>query len=129
MFHFYIPLKLSENQRFSGVFREHSNGTVAWTELNVLSRQFSTHLILSETFKTFGIYLFKIMNKNTRTMWGICSKLAIKTTERRQWRRWLYCHVLLSLLLTLDRFHALFWYFYSWLWTSKCQLSSVLYLI
>ena len=35
-----------------------------------------------------GIYLLKANNKNTRTRSEICSKLTIKTPERRQW---LYC--------------------------------------
>ena len=30
-----------------------------------------------------GIYLFKVSNRNTRTVCGICSKLTIKTAERR----------------------------------------------
>ena len=30
--------------------------------------------------------------------------------------------VLVSLLLTLNRFHTLFWFFYCLLWTSKCRL-------
>ena len=30
-----------------------------------------------------GIYLFKVNNRNTRTRCEICSKLTIKTTERR----------------------------------------------
>ena len=34
-----------------------------------------------------GIYLFKVNNRNTRTRCEICSKLTIKTPERRQWRR------------------------------------------
>ena len=33
------------------------------------------------------IYMFKVNNKNTRTSCEICSKLTIKTPERRQWRR------------------------------------------
>ena len=33
---------------------------------------------------TAGIYLFKINNRNTRTRCKICSKLIIKTIERRQ---------------------------------------------
>ena len=33
------------------------------------------------------IYLLKVNNKNTRTRCEICSKLTIKTLERRQWRR------------------------------------------
>ena len=47
-----------------------------------------------------GIYLFKVNNRNTRTRCEICSKLTIKTPERRQW--------LASLLLTLNIFHTLF---------------------
>ena len=30
-----------------------------------------------------GIYLFKVDNRNTRTMYEVCSKLTIKTPERR----------------------------------------------
>ena len=30
---------------------------------------------------------FKVNNRNTRTTCEICSKLTIKTPERRQWRR------------------------------------------
>ena len=30
-----------------------------------------------------NVYLFKVNNKNTRKMCEICSKLTIKTTERR----------------------------------------------
>ena len=40
---------------------------------------------ISESDKTFpaDIYLFKVNNRNTRTRCEICSKLTIKTTERR----------------------------------------------
>ena len=34
-----------------------------------------------------NIYLFKFSNRNVRARCGICSKLTIKTPERRQWRR------------------------------------------
>ena len=34
-----------------------------------------------------GIYLLKVNNRDTRTRCEICSKLTIKTPERRQWRR------------------------------------------
>ena len=34
-----------------------------------------------------NVYLFKVNNRNTRERWEICSKLTIKTSERRQWRR------------------------------------------
>ena len=59
-----------------------------------------------------GIYLLKVNNRNTRTRCETCSKLTIKTPERRQWRRF-WCifvnfehisHlVLVFLLLTLSR--------------------------
>ena len=34
-----------------------------------------------------GNYMFKINNRNTRTRCEICSKLTIKTSERRHCRR------------------------------------------
>ena len=34
-----------------------------------------------------GNDMFKINNRNTRTRCKICSKLTIKTPQRRQWRR------------------------------------------
>ena len=34
-----------------------------------------------------GIYMLKVNNGNTRTRCEICSKLTIKTPERRHWRR------------------------------------------
>ena len=34
-----------------------------------------------------GNYMFKVNNRNARTRCEICSKLTIKTPERRQW-----CH-------------------------------------
>ena len=34
-----------------------------------------------------GNYMFKVNNRNTRARCKICSKLTIKTPERRQWRR------------------------------------------
>ena len=33
-----------------------------------------------------GNYMCKVNNKNTRTRCEICSKLTIKTSERRHWR-------------------------------------------
>ena len=35
-------------------------------------------------FTPVGIYLLKVSNKNTRAMYGICSKLTIKTPEPYQ---------------------------------------------
>ena len=34
-----------------------------------------------------GTFLFKIDNRNTKTRYEVCSKLRIKTPERRQWRQ------------------------------------------
>ena len=34
-----------------------------------------------------GIYQHKVINRNTRARCEICSKLTIKTPERRHWRR------------------------------------------
>ena len=34
-----------------------------------------------------GIYLLRVDNRNNRIRCEICSKLTIKTSERRQWRR------------------------------------------
>ena len=55
-----------------------------------------------KTFKNLlSKVLFKVVNRNHRTMCEICSKLTIKTAKRHHWRR---------LLLALNRFHSLFWY-------------------
>ena len=48
-----------------------------------------------------NIYLFKVNNKNTRAMCETCSKLVIKNNVN--------VVVLVSLLLTLNRFHILLW--------------------
>ena len=59
-----------------------------------------------------GNYMFKVKNRNTRTRYEICSKLTIKTPERRYWRRsgvyivnfeHISHLVLVFLLLTLSR--------------------------
>ena len=44
-------------------------------------------LIILQDFFLAGIYLLKVNNKNTRARCEICSTLATKTPERRQWRR------------------------------------------
>ena len=52
-----------------------------------------------------GIYLFKMNNRDTKTMCEICSKLRIKTPELCQ------SVVMVSLLLTLNISLTLFCYF------------------
>ena len=61
-----------------------------------------------------NVYLFKVNMRNTRKRCKICSKLIIKTPERRQWRRLVFSS------LTLNIFYIFFQCFYCWLWTSKC---------
>ena len=43
-----------------------------------------------------SIYMLKVNNRNTRTRCEICSKLTIKTPERRHWHHWrlgsFWCH-------------------------------------
>ena len=52
-----------------------------------------------------NIYLFKSNNRNTRKNCQICSKLTIKTPERRHWRRSVF------LLLTSKTFQTFFFDF------------------
>ena len=55
-----------------------------------------------------GIYLLKVNNRNTSTIREISSKSTINAQERLQW-------LVVSLLLTLNRFYVLFWCFNGWL--------------
>ena len=68
-------------------------------------------LIIQKSMKMggtpIGIYLFKVSHKNTLTMFEISLKLTTKAPERR------HDVVLVSLLLTLNRFYTLFWSLYS----------------
>ena len=43
--------------------------------------------IFQTVFFPAGNYMFKVKNKNTRTRCKVCSKLIIKTPERRHWHR------------------------------------------
>ena len=69
-------------------------------------------IVISTFLDPAGNYMFKVNNRNTRTKCEICSKLTIKTSERRQWRRsgvfivnfeHISHLVLVFLLLTLNR--------------------------
>ena len=54
-----------------------------------------------------AIRLFKVDSGNTRKISKICSKFPV------------------SFMLTLNRFHTLFWCFHCWLWTNKCRLGEI----
>ena len=68
------------------------NTWVKWVNSRIPSKHFCGTI---EEFITFfegssnpaGTYLFKVNNGNKRTFREICSKIKIKTSERRHWRR------------------------------------------
>ena len=71
--------------------------------------------------------LFGITNNYTQLTFT-CSKWTTETLEKgdkcaqsSQWKHQNNIHVIMmSLLLTLNRFPTLFWCFHCWLWTKKC---------
>ena len=65
-----------------------------------------------------GVWLFKVYNENLRTLREICSKLTIKNLEQQIN---VIDIILISFVLTLNRFHRMFWYFSCQLWTSQGQ--------
>ena len=79
---------------------------------------FSMHLEV-HSYKTNDIYLLKVNNGNTRTMWENCSKLSIKTPEQSHWCR------SGVFIVNFDRFHTIFWCFHCWLWINKCRLKTI----
>ena len=72
--------------------------------------------LLTIVHKLAGIYLLKFNNESTRTIYKICSKLAIKTPKRLHWR-----HIVDD--TSNDTF---FWYFHCWFWTSKYEMRILL---
>ena len=90
-----------------------------------------------------GINMFKVNNRNTRTICEICSKLTIKTPERRQmellvktvngwksltiYKKSSIWHRSGVFIVNFEQIHRLFWYFYCWLLTSKYHLGYVPY--
>ena len=58
--------------------------------------------------------LFNVKSGNAITICKICSKLTIPHQNNVNYV------FLVSLLLTMNRFHTLLWCFHCWLWTNKC---------
>ena len=61
-----------------------------WCEIGskiVYSNWFQIEIQKVGRYFPANIYLFKVDNIITRKRYEICSKLTIKTPERRQWRR------------------------------------------
>ena len=84
---------------------------ISWFFGMVLTTHKITHMLYPA-----NIYLFKVNNRNTRKRCEICSKLTIKTPEKRQRRRSRVFIVnfehtlhlfLMILLLTLNKFYLL----------------------
>ena len=72
----------------------------------------SMNNLMNNSINQTGIYLFKVNNRNTRTMWEIYSRLTIKTPEQSYWLRsgvfnvnfeQISHIVLMFLLLTLNK--------------------------
>ena len=56
-----------------------------------------------------GIYLLKVNNRNTTIRCKICSKLAIKIQERRQWQLGYHCKDILARIKLFSRWSVLNW--------------------
>ena len=71
--------------------------------------------------KPAGKYMFKVDNRNTRTRCEICSKLAVKTPERR------HSHFIPPSVVFrgYKMGMASFWCLYCWLWTYLTPFSNV----
>ena len=93
-----VKVNFWEQKRFVSGCR----GTLRIRFSGKLLRTYWEILLLLKTSKSTeypaSIYLFKVNNRNSRTMCEIGSKLRIKIKMS------------LSLLLTLNRFHTLFWF-------------------
>ena len=74
--------------------------------------------VWKKTLNQANIYLFKVNNRNTRKRYEICSKLTIKTPERRHWRS--SC----VYIVNFEHISHLYLVFLLLLWTSKCKLGN-----
>ena len=59
-------------------------------------------------------YVLKVNYWSTRIRTEICSKLTIKTPERRQWRH------SGDFIVNFELCPTFFWCFHRWLWTGRC---------
>ena len=74
---------------FIYAYMPHTYPTVKLT-LQKYRKQFCWRFFISGVWNVknpAGNYILKLNNKSTRTRCEICSKLTIKTLERRRWRR------------------------------------------
>ena len=74
--------------RFSVARLFHILVQISFIRLNdLLTSEVDRGMIARIIYNPTGIYMLKVNNRNTRTRCEICSKLTIKTPERRHWRR------------------------------------------
>ena len=111
---------------------------ISWLE-RCYSRMFIAYLMFGYNLSLIpaNIHLLKVNNRNTRKRYEICSKLKIKTRERRHflnplknqrfsdvfwgYRNW-SCH---GVFINFEHILHLFLDFiYYWLWPSKCWMGS-----
>ena len=80
----------TESIKFLGIFLDEN---LSWkTHIKYIKNKISKNIGISFKASPAGIYLLKVNNRNTRTRCEICSKLTIKTPERRLASFWcLYC--------------------------------------
>ena len=69
-----------------------------------MAQDLSTLMVTSYNEYQANMYLLKVNNRNIREIWGIYSKLTIKSSKRRHHHNDV---VLLFLLLTLNMFYNL----------------------
>ena len=84
-FYFHLPF---QNKKCNAIFPNFTMQTIQSQVIFICK----VKMFVTETSEKFlyllcGIYLPKVKNRSTRTRCEICSKLTIKTPERRQWRR------------------------------------------
>ena len=92
-----------------------------WMMLNKVSAYLYTLVndIYTEKSSSTNIYLFIVNNINTRKRCEICSKLTIKSPQRRST---VFIVNLEHISYIYHTYHISFWWFHCWLWTSKCFL-------
>ena len=83
------PLSLSESVRFHSSPLRKSYPIVIGGNRKPIQYENWNSWYCSDMIEAaqLSIYLFKVNNRNTKKGCEICSKLTIKTLERRQWRR------------------------------------------
>ena len=116
---FLYPLKTSENQRFSGIFRGYRKTPVAWDELTlvqVMQKEF-TAAFISFQQPSRHLLVQSLQWKHQNVVWNM---FKVNNNDSRL----VPTIVLVSLLSTFNRFHIMFCSSHCLIWTSKCRLAA-----